>query len=53
MTLGPAFARRQVFGVRPAQRTTGRRGYFGKRASVTLSRHSTNVEPRADVTDCA
>jgi len=34
----------------PAQLVTGRRGYFTKRASVSLSAHRRNLEPFADVT---
>jgi hypothetical protein len=34
----------------PAQRRTGRRGYFGKAGSVSDRSHKTNSEPRGDST---
>ena len=37
-------------GAKPAQVTTGRRGYLANRASVALSSHSRKVAPRADTT---
>ena len=35
-------------GANPAHASTGSRGYFGNRGSVSLSAHRQNVEPRAD-----
>jgi len=37
-------------GAKPSQRSTGRRGYFGKRGSCALLPQSTNVEPFPEVT---
>jgi hypothetical protein len=52
---GPTYSSRRVavtpdWSSNPSHRRTGRRGYFGKRGSTSLSAQRQNVEPRAETT---